>query len=91
MCLVPSLDRDWQLQAVETMAEMVYEMADPDDAVYQWMDEAAESDTPNLLWALGVWKQLRTMSAIMAESVRHAAHELRRAAIIEEGLKDFRP
>lgn len=79
MCVDPELELDWQLQAIQTMAEFVYELPNPDDAVYGWMDEAGEPDTKYLIWALGVWKQLRTMSAIMAESIAGAARELRRA------------
>jgi DNA-binding phage protein len=79
MCVDPSLDLDWQLSAIQTMADFVRDFEDPDDAIYQWMDEAGEPDTTYLVWALGVWKQVRTMSSIMAESVALAARELRRA------------
>ena len=79
MVIHPDLDLDWQLDAIQAMAEFQLHASDADAAVYDWCEEAGETDTPYLLWVIFVWKSVRTMNATLAEAVAKGARELRRA------------
>lgn len=73
-----SLNVEWQANTLCWMLRSWCYLDDPEHALEVWLEDAAASDAPYVMWVLKTWQNLSTLSHIQQTICLELAEKVRR-------------